>query len=260
LLALMLSQLAVPQAARAQDAPTAQGDSQSESAPEFSTLAELEGKRVGMGAGNVFDQLISKKDPKVNDFVYFSSLTDMVAALKSGKVDAFAGDEPSARLLVARNAGIVLMPETVAHNELGFCFAKNKDPDLVRRMNEVIDRLRSNGTLEELEAKWCGADDSVKTVPAIDWDTSGGTLHVAVDALYEPISYVKDNQIVGYDIELCLMCAKEISLRLKTRGTLQFFTLHSHRFTLMLQLHSLHLLLSAKAHLLLASHRIEVQT
>lgn len=122
--------------------PTAQGDSQSESAPEFSTLAELEGKRVGMGAGNVFDQLISKKDPKVNDFVYFSSLTDMVAALKSGKVDAFAGDEPSARLLVARNAGIVLMPETVAHNELGFCFAKNKDPDLVRRMNEVIDLRR----------------------------------------------------------------------------------------------------------------------
>ena len=135
--------------------------------PEYQTLEQLEGKKVGVGVGTIFDQLIQEKDPQVEDFSYFTTAPDLVVALQSGKVDAFVADEPNARLLVARNTGIEIMPEGIAQDQMGFCLTKNNP--LTGRMSEVIDRLRDDGTLEALEDEWCGADESTKALPAMDW-------------------------------------------------------------------------------------------
>ena len=57
--------------------------------PEFSTFEELNGKTISMLTGAPFEELISSKVPDVKEYTYYSTSSDMVLALSSGKTDAF---------------------------------------------------------------------------------------------------------------------------------------------------------------------------
>ena len=51
------------------------------------------GKRIGIQMGSVFDHLVLEVIPDA-ELSYFNSMSDMVAALETGKIDAFPCDEP----------------------------------------------------------------------------------------------------------------------------------------------------------------------
>lgn len=177
---------------------------------EFTSIKELEGKRVGIGVGGIFDQLISERDPKIKDFLYYATWSDLVAALKSNRIDAIAIDDPIARLLVSRNDGIGIMPEIVAQDDYGMVLPKGSP--YTEQLNPIIEGFRADGTLDKLAQEWCGSDESAKSLIEQDWDTSAGTLRLGTEGSSEPMSYMRDGEIVGYDIELALMCARELHM------------------------------------------------
>ena len=181
---------------------------------EIATLADLKGKRIGMASGVAFDQLIEENLEGVDDFLYYNSISDLVAALQSGKVDAFIEDDPMVRLAVARNKGIAVLPEQFVEDDYGFVFPKGSG--LTAEFNQVLAKLRADGTLDELKAKWTGADEAAKTVPEQDWDTPKGTLTMAIENAAEPMAYVSEgNQTIGYCVDLALLICKECGYGLK---------------------------------------------
>lgn len=180
---------------------------------EYNSLDELEGKKIGVGNGAVFD-LIIKETLKGNyQFVYLNSIADHVAALQSGKVDVFAVDEPVGRLAVNENEGIGIMPDPVTLDEYGLFFQKGNP--LVDDFNKVITAMEEDGTLDALKEKWTGADDSVKTMPEQDWDKPNGTLKMATAAMQEPLTYVEGDSVKGYEIEVALLVCKELGYGLQ---------------------------------------------
>ena len=176
--------------------------------PEYGTFDELDGKQIGLITGSTYDLLIEQSLGGTYDFSYFTSTADLIVALQAGKIDAFATDEPVARLAVNQNEGLTLMPEEVTEDNYGFFFAKGSS--LVGKFDEVIDALEADGTLDALEAKWTGSDESEKTLPEQDWETPNGTLTMATHGLTEPMSYYRGGAFVGYDIELALLVCKEL--------------------------------------------------
>lgn len=184
------------------------------SSAEFTYLEQMEGQTIGVLAGSAFDQKI---DGRVDDvgYAYYNSISDEITALKSGKVSAVALDEPMAKLAVSKNTGITIMTEQIVEDHYGLALPKNSE--LTDRVNEILTRFRADGTLEALAEKWFGADENAKILPVLHYPGKAGTLRFIHDNTSEPMSYVGgDGHDLGYDVELVMLIALELDMKLET--------------------------------------------
>jgi polar amino acid transport system substrate-binding protein len=181
--------------------------------PEYTTLEELEGKRVGVATGGYIDHLVKEIDPNIKNFSYFNSYSDMAASIESRKIAAAIVDEPVGRLLTARNPTLAMMEGQLSNNVLAF--ALKKGSPYTKQLSAAIDEMAADGTLDDLAAEWFDGKEADKQIPEVDWDTSAGTLKVATDGANEPFSYMRSGKLVGYDIEVMTLCAKALHMDLK---------------------------------------------
>lgn len=191
----------------------AEGDEQSDE-PIYQSLSELTGKRFAYVNGSVYDQRIEEKVENTSKGFY-PSLAECVTAVEAGKADAAVQLSYCCQLAVNRRPGTVtLLPEPVADVSEGFFFPKGSE--LTEKFNELIKRFSADGTLSKLERKWVSANESVKNLPAQDWDAPNGTLKFATSGVIEPFSYVGEGGIPkGYDVELALLIARELGYHLE---------------------------------------------
>lgn len=183
----------------------------------FSTLSDFEGQRVGSLTGAVFGQFIDRVIPNVKHS-NFNTLSDQVAALKAGKVDALALDKPVAELLVAQQGDLSIFPDKVADDRYGFAVSKNSQ--LLEQANGVLEKLKENGTLAEIGSLWFSADETKKALPNLDYkpdfDGSAGTIKYGFDTSTVPMSYVGgDGQPVGFDLDIISRIAYELNMKIE---------------------------------------------
>ena len=187
-----------------------------EAGPEYSTFEELSGKKISMLTGAPFEELVRSKVPDVGAFSSYNSTPDMILALKSGKTDAFLSNNAVAALVVNRNPELAVFPHDLNTGVFGIAFAKN-DPhreDWQRAYDSIPE-----DTMKALWEKWTGSDDTVKTMPEQDWPGSNGTVQAAVCDTLEPMSYMgADGQLVGFDLEMILLMAKELDVHVEFTG------------------------------------------
>ncbi|MBQ2616767.1 MAG: transporter substrate-binding domain-containing protein, partial [Synergistaceae bacterium] len=80
---------------------------------------------------------------------------------------------------------------------------------LCAEYSDFLETLWDNGTIDALNDKWLGADESRKTVEDYSQlPATNGTVRMAVDAQFPPFVYVKDNRIVGHNVDLAVMFCK----------------------------------------------------
>ena len=185
-------------------------------APEYSALNQLSGKTVACQTGSIADILVDSVVPDVT-YNYFNTRADMFAALENGKVEAIPVDEPVARLAVAENQALSLLSEPIVEDHYGV--ALQKDSPLTAQVNGAIAKLKAEGTLEAMKQRWTGADESIKTLPQLDYPGVNGTLRVAHDIAAEPMEYVgAGGDSVGYDLELMLRIGEMLDRRVEFIG------------------------------------------
>ena len=182
------------------------------STPEISSWDELAGCKVGMLTGAAFGDKIREKCPDVGEILYYSSMADLIAALQAGKIDAFVNNTAVGTLAANRYDTLALFPEALDEYEMGIALPKGSD--LTSQFAAITERLREDGTADELWDKWTN-DDGDKTVPEQDWPGANGTLTVAAVESLEPASYLADGQLLGYDIETLLIAAEELDYHLE---------------------------------------------
>lgn len=204
LLSLLLLCMLIPRLAFAQEGGPE---------PIYQTLNELEGKRIAYITGSVYDQRVNAKVANTKS-QYYPSLTDCVTAVENDKADAAVQVSYCCELLVNRRGGTVAMlPEYVDPVQEAFFF-KYGNP-LKDDFNKVIAKFYEDGTIDKLSAKWVNSDNANKTLPTQDWDAPNGTLKFATVGVAEPFSYVGEGgQILGYDVDLALLIAKELGYHL----------------------------------------------
>ena len=171
----------------------------------FTSIEQLTGKRIGVQTGTNFDKMITDRLPDAK-IEYYNSKADEVAALTGKKVEAFAIDEAVAQILMTEYDQVAYLPEYLDHFEDGFVFAKNEKGEALRdQFNAFLEQL-GDAALDELKTKWFDEDDSAKTMPDYtSLSAENGMLHLATEAAYAPFEYVRDGEVVGYDIELSIL-------------------------------------------------------
>ena len=133
----------------------------------FKTLADMDGAIIGVGQGTTTAQLIEEyaaaKGIEVNytiqDFQYIS---DGVAALKTGQIDAYSVDRVG--LLAYMDDTLILTEDAFGIQDIGIAL-KLGNVELTEFMDGVITEMKSSGRLDELKIKWgILTDDEVKAM------------------------------------------------------------------------------------------------
>lgn len=170
-------------------------------------LDALNGKRLGVATGSVFDRVALERLPDAQ-VSYFDAQPEIVGALLSGRVDAMITDEPLARDILRQTPGLRIIPEMFRTDS--YAFALPMDHTALRdEVNTVLAELAADGTLAEMDARWFGDDDAAKVLPDLPLTGEKGVIRFATVSSNAPFAFVKDGQIVGYDIEAALrVCHK----------------------------------------------------
>ena len=168
----------------------------------YTTIEQLDGKRVAVGTGTVWSDVVKEVIPSA-EVVYLDSTANIVNSLLGGKVEAVAADEPIIAAIVAGNDRLTYIKEHLNHYDNAFFVAKDGDAPLLEEFNSFIRQLRDDGTLDELQKIWFANDESKKSVaPYETFPAPNGTLRLAQDGEEPPFTYMRDGRIVGYDIDI----------------------------------------------------------
>ena len=183
------------------------------------SLSDLNGKRIGIPNGTNFDQIVANALPDAK-LSYFNNQSDLLEALSAGKIDAFPSDEPVIRYIMGENTRVTYIPEYLDTFEFAYCFSKTEHGrTLCGEFSEFIDKLVADKSLDALSDKWFSNDESEKTLPDIEaLPATNGTLVMATDGNYMPFEYVRDGNVVGYDVDIAAQFCQEYGygLRIET--------------------------------------------
>lgn len=182
----------------------------------INNVKDLDGKNIGVLTGSLYDGMTDEYINNANK-MYFNNSSDLVQALKTKKIDAFITDLPLAKMIQNTDSEVTYIKEMLCEIGYGYIFAKTDEGALLQKqMDEFIDKLQSDGTLEELDKIWLSADESKKTVIALsELDNVNGTLRLASDSIMEPFVYIKDGIITGYDIDIITRFCREYGYALE---------------------------------------------
>lgn len=179
----------------------------------ISSKEDLNDKNIGVYTGSEYDNIASKNLKNIN-ILYYNSYSDQISALKSGKIDGFLTDEPLAKEIIKENNNLKILDEKLTVDSYAFAINPDKK-ELQKEINKELIKMQENGKLKEFEEKWMGNDESKKELEVYDYDTSKGIIKFATVSGSQPFAYMKNNKIVGYDIDIINYICKELGYKLE---------------------------------------------
>ncbi|SFU10270.1 amino acid ABC transporter substrate-binding protein, PAAT family [Pseudovibrio denitrificans] len=139
----------------------------------YETLSELNGKRIGASTGSTFeyylqhelelDQAYSPafefavKPGEVRTYEADSNVLDDLRLGDGKRLDAGITSVPTILEAIKANYPIRILGEAVFFEPLAVVTSRD-DPEFSKKVGEIIEEMRADGTLVELSKKWFGAD------------------------------------------------------------------------------------------------------
>ncbi|QPQ25356.1 MULTISPECIES: ABC transporter substrate-binding protein [Lonsdalea] len=127
----------------------------------YKTLADLDGKRVGMTSGSTSEYWLRKSFPKIGVVTYHDSPSGFLA-LQQRKISGQAFSQTSGmRYLKAGKGKYVFIDQAISWepNALGI---KKNEPELLAAVNTALGNLEKDGQLEAIWNKWLGSGTDYK--------------------------------------------------------------------------------------------------
>ncbi len=171
----------------------------------------------------------------------FEDFNVMLTALKSGTIDGYVAEEPTAYSVIAQNEGLAYIPLvnnstgfTATDADTGIAVAFKTGSAMVATVNEIlegIDAATRAKLMEQVVAISADPDTAYSEVLALssaNTDTSNGTLKIAMECAYEPFNWSQqtaENGAVkingtslyanGYDVQIAKYIAAELGMSLE---------------------------------------------
>jgi polar amino acid transport system substrate-binding protein len=117
-------------------------------------IGELGGKKICAAAGTTSIQIIAA-EPSHPIPVAVNNWTDCLVMLEQGQVAAISTDNSILAGLVAQDPDTKLVGPLFTSEQHGIAMSRNA-PDLLRFVNAVLERMRTDGTWTNLYRQWFG--------------------------------------------------------------------------------------------------------
>jgi polar amino acid transport system substrate-binding protein len=175
---------------------------------------DLKDKRIGVLIGSIHDAYATKNFPRATVLQY-KTLSDMILAIKTGKIDA-AFYVRESLLDLFRNdqeLGTVGEPLFTVPIAIGF---NRKNDSMRQEFNAFLKQARSNGLHQDMVRRWI-IDGSTR-MPEIANSEANGRLIVGIASDKGlPFTAIQHGRLTGFDIELAERFAAYLGKRVEYR-------------------------------------------
>ncbi len=178
---------------------------------KFSSAEDVKDKHIGVLLGSAHDSYVTKHYQQASVLQY-KSASDMVLAVKSGKVDAAVFDEDPLREILKQNETLATFGKPLFMFPIGIGFSKN-NAALRMQFDEFLAEIKNNGVYDDMVERWIKHGD--KRMPVIKSVNTNGSLRVGVSDVGLPFIVVQDNQLTGFDIELMKRFAAHLGKKIE---------------------------------------------
>ena len=95
-----------------------------------------------------------------------------------------------------------------------YAFGVDKtQPELLEKVNAFVDKIKEDGTLDEICERYFGGGEP-KKIESAELDSSKDQLVVATNAEFEPFEYMKGDSYCGIDMEIAALLAEDLGKEL----------------------------------------------
>ena len=173
--------------------------SSSTESASISSVDDLSGKRIGVQLGTTGDLYCTdyEKDGSGTVVERYNKGADAIQALRQGKIDCVVIDE-------------------LTKEDYAFVLSKD-NTTLLDQINQALDELKADGTIDNIEKNWVGAESELGKYPyeKKDIDRSNGTITIGTNAEFPPYESYSDGQIVGIDIDIMQAVCDKLGMDLQ---------------------------------------------
>lgn len=204
------------------------------------TIADLKGAKIAAQAGTFHADALSQI-PDVQSSTY-PEFADLLTALKSGAIDGYIAEEPTAFSVCASNDDLTYLPFknndtgfTATAADVGIAIGLKKGNALRDQINTVLAEITDEQRSELMEQIVTLASGGTVTEFAVHCDapaTTTGTLKIGMECAYEPYNWTDTDgssfgavpissegqqglYANGYDVQIAQYVANRLGLKLE---------------------------------------------
>jgi len=187
-------------------------DAKGNNALKLKTVDDLKDKKIGVLLGSVHDTYVTKNFPKATVLQY-KSPSELVLAVRSGKIDAAMYTTETLQEILRDDPDLKLLGDPLFFIPIGIGF--NKDNDALReQFNTFLKKIKDDGIYDDMVNRWVTKGE--QEMPVVEGPITNGTLTVGVVSDKGlPFTIVKDNRLIGFDVELTERFAAYLGMGLK---------------------------------------------
>ena len=173
--------------------------------PQITSVEQLNHKSYSVGSdegsAGMFD--VEAYLPEAELMLYSSSVTGY-AAVQQGELDAYAYDRIMMEFAIANGLeGVRLLDGSLGEGmdiAVGIS-PKTQIPGLTGKVNQFLQELRQDGTLEDMYRRWVTtANSEMPDIPKAEDPVYH--LKVGTTGVVQPFSYYEGTTLTGYDLEM----------------------------------------------------------
>lgn len=204
------------------------------------SIADLAGRKIAAQAGTFHADALSQIE-NVQSSTY-PEFADLLTALKSGAIDGYVAEEPTAFSVCQSDDSLTYIPLknndtgfTATAADVGIAIGLKKGSELTARINEVLatitDEQRAE-LMEQIVTLSSGGEVSEFAVSCPAPETTNGVLRVGMECAYEPYNWTdmdgtslgavpisgegKDGLYAnGYDVQIAQYVANKLGMKLE---------------------------------------------
>jgi len=165
---------------------------------KLAQVDDLKDRRVGALQGSAHVEYVEKTWPRAT-LLQYNTPADLVLAVKSGKVDAALSDAEPLREMLREDKTLGVLGGNLFSFPEGVGFRK-ENAALLEQFNRFLADLRKNGIHADMVDRWM--EKNITDMPVIPNPNPVGELVVGISDGGLPFVAIKDNRLIGFEIEL----------------------------------------------------------
>jgi polar amino acid transport system substrate-binding protein len=166
---------------------------------KFRTVDDIKNKKIGVLLGSVQDSYSMKNFPNA-EILQYKSPSELILALKTGKIDAVFYSAQTLTEVLKSDKDLKLLGDTIFTVPIGMGFNKQYG-ELREKFNLFLDKIKEEGIYKDMVDRWM--TEGSTEMPRINNEKTIGTLTVGmVSDKGLPFTVVKNNKLIGFDVEL----------------------------------------------------------
>lgn len=143
----------------------------------------------------------------------YDSIGQAVTDMINGNISYVVGDVEVAKKAAAEVGGARVIDIALSDERYAIGVDKGQ-PELLAKINEVLDQMQEDGILEEIIENYGDANYKPVGVPAGTQDDTKNQLVMATNAEFSPFEYKEGELFVGIDIEIAKYIANALGMEL----------------------------------------------